>query len=169
MRHAGSDAASRVARVVLPLPGSPVRIRSRAIPSDTGSPNAGTITWTRVLSGMPQRNILHQAVFVRSGVNSVRAGLSCKALGLPQVTFHALRHTHVSALIAANVDVMQISRRIAHSSAAVTLRIYAHLFKSADTAAADAIEAALRHGRDGDQCVRVPIPTLFARTSVLSA
>jgi integrase len=76
-------------------------------------------------------------------------GRACKALGLPQVTFHALRHTHVSALIAANVDVVQISRRIGHSSPAVTLRIYAHLFKSADTAAADAIEAALRHGRDG--------------------
>ena len=34
---------------------------------------------------------------------------ACRTLGLPQVMFHALRHTHVSALIAANVDVVQIS------------------------------------------------------------
>jgi integrase len=56
---------------------------------------------------------------------------------------------HVSALIAANVDVVQISRRIGHGSPAVTLRIYAHLFKSTDTAAAAAIEAALKSGREG--------------------
>ena len=63
-------------------------------------------------------------------------GRARRSLGLPRVTFHALRHTHVSALIAANVDVVQISRRIGHSSPAVTLRIYAHLFKRVDTAAA---------------------------------
>jgi integrase len=65
------------------------------------------------------------------------------------VTFHALRHTHGSALIAANVDVVQISRRIGHGSPAVTLRIYAHLCKSAHTEAAAAIEAALKHGCEG--------------------
>ena len=58
--------------------------------------------------------------------------------------FHALRHTHVSALIAAKVDVVQISGRIGHGSPAVTLRIYAHFFKSTDAAAATAIEAAIR-------------------------
>src|SRR5262245_26912204 len=71
-------------------------------------------------------------------------GRACKALGLPQVTLHALRHTHVSALIAANVEIVEISRRIGHGSPAVTLRIYAHLFKSTDAAAAAAIEAAIR-------------------------
>jgi integrase len=71
-------------------------------------------------------------------------GRACKPLGLPHVTLHSLRHTHVSALIAANVDVVEISRRIGHGSPAVTLRIYAHLFKSTDIAAAAAIEAALK-------------------------
>jgi integrase len=37
---------------------------------------------------------------------------ACKSLGLPKVTFHALRHTHVSALIAAGLDVVAISRRM---------------------------------------------------------
>jgi integrase len=68
---------------------------------------------------------------------------TCKSLGLPKVMFHAPRHTHVSALIAAGVDVVQISRRIGHGSPTVTLNTYAHLFKTADTAAADAIEAAI--------------------------
>lgn len=66
---------------------------------------------------------------------------------LPKVTFHAFRHTHASALIAAGLDVVVISRRLGHSSPVVTLRIYAHLFNKDDTAAADAIEAAMRTQR----------------------
>jgi integrase len=54
-------------------------------------------------------------------------------------TFHALRHTHASALIAGGVDIVTISRRLGHSSPAITLRVYAHLFHKVDTAAADAI------------------------------
>ena len=77
--------------------------------------------------------------------------------------FHALRHTHVSALIAAGVDVVQISRRIGHSSPTVTLNTYTHLFKTADTAAADAIEAAWweRHARERDIGIPVPIRCQF--------
>jgi integrase len=53
--------------------------------------------------------------------------------------FHALRHTHASALIAAGVDIVTISRRLGHSSPAITLRVYSHLFAHTDTTAADAI------------------------------
>src|SRR5262245_17830772 len=43
--------------------------------------------------------------------------------GLPPVTFHALRHTHVSVLINAGVDVLTISRRVGHSKASITLDV----------------------------------------------
>jgi integrase len=36
---------------------------------------------------------------------------ACRSLGLPMVMFHALRHTHASALIAKGLDVVDISRR----------------------------------------------------------
>jgi integrase len=65
------------------------------------------------------------------------------ALKLPQVMFHALRHTHASALIAAGVDVLTISRRLGHGTPAFTLTVYGHLFAETDQAAARAIEAAL--------------------------
>lgn len=70
----------------------------------------------------------------------------CKALELPRRSFHALRHTHASALISAGHDVVAISRRLGHKSPSTTLRIYAHLFDKVrkDAAAADAIEAAMR-------------------------
>ena len=67
----------------------------------------------------------------------------CISRGLPQVMFHALRHTHASALIAAGIDVVKISRRLGHADPTVTLRTYAHLFDKVGTAAAGAIELAL--------------------------
>jgi integrase len=67
-----------------------------------------------------------------------------KARKLPAVSFHALRHTHVSALISAGVDVLTVSRRIGHANAAITLRVYGHLFEQDDGRAVDAIETALR-------------------------
>jgi integrase len=56
-------------------------------------------------------------------------------------TLHGLRHVHVSQLIAAGMDVLTISRRIGHASAAITLRIYGHLFRKTDARAAEIMEA----------------------------
>jgi integrase len=69
---------------------------------------------------------------------------ACRALDLPRVSVQALRHTHASALIAAGLDVVAISRRLGHANPTVTLNIYGHLFKKDDSGAATAIEAALR-------------------------
>ena len=62
---------------------------------------------------------------------------------LPKVTFHALRHSHASALIAAGIDVVKVSRRLGHSSPVITLSTYAHLFGVENDGAADAIEKVL--------------------------
>jgi len=72
-----------------------------------------------------------------------------KSRGLPSVMFHALRHSHASALIASGLDVLTVSRRLGHGSPMVTLTIYAHLFEKTDLVAASAIEASLKaSGRD---------------------
>jgi integrase len=67
-----------------------------------------------------------------------------EAKGLPRVTLHALRHTHVSILIKRGVDILTISRRIGHSKPSVTLDVYGHLMGGADAAAAKAIEGVLK-------------------------
>jgi integrase len=67
---------------------------------------------------------------------------------LPRISFHGLRHSHVSALIAGGVDVLTVSRRIGHASPVVTMKVYAHLFSETDKTAAKAIEAALRTGKE---------------------
>jgi integrase len=66
-----------------------------------------------------------------------------RMLKLPKVTLHALRHTHVSQLIAAGLDVVTVSRRIGHANPTVTLNVYAHLFGNTDERAAEAVETAL--------------------------
>jgi integrase len=62
---------------------------------------------------------------------------------IPDVTFHALRHTHASQLIDAGVDIVTISKRLGHAKPDITLRTYAHLFQKDDGKAAAAINAAL--------------------------
>jgi integrase len=60
-----------------------------------------------------------------------------------EISFHALRHTHASMLIAHGVDVVTISKRLGHASPSITLNVYAHLFTKDDSKAAAAINAAL--------------------------
>lgn len=66
--------------------------------------------------------------------------LAMKDLGI-DCTLHALRHTHVSQLIAGGMDVLTVSRRLGHASAAITLRVYGHLFSNTDARAAEIMEA----------------------------
>lgn len=63
-------------------------------------------------------------------------------LRLPRVTLHSLRHTHASALIAAGMDVLTVSRRLGHSSPSITLGAYAHKFANRDAEAAKLMDAA---------------------------
>ena len=69
-----------------------------------------------------------------------------KSLGI-DCTLHGLRHTHVSQLIAAGLDVLTISRRIGHASPAITLNVYSHVFKDSDVRAAEIMEAAFTRMR----------------------
>jgi integrase len=63
-------------------------------------------------------------------------------IGFKGVRWHALRHSHASMLIASGLDVVQIAKRLGHSSPNVTLGVYAHMFRQTDDGAA-AINAAL--------------------------
>jgi integrase len=70
-----------------------------------------------------------------------------KAHKLPEISFHGLRHSHVSALIG-KLDPLSISRRVGHAKVSTTMDLYGHLFAQTDAVAANAIEAALRTGKE---------------------
>ena len=57
--------------------------------------------------------------------------------------FHDLRHSHATMLIANGVDVKTTQMRLGHSSAEITLSIYAHAIPLADSAAAASLDAEL--------------------------
>jgi integrase len=65
-------------------------------------------------------------------------------IGMGEITFHALRHTHASQLIAAGVDVATVSKRLGHATPAITLSVYTHMFKQDDGKAAAAINAVMK-------------------------
>jgi integrase len=65
-------------------------------------------------------------------------------IGLCGVPLYSLRHTHASQLIDEGVDVVTISKRLGHASPAITLKVYAHLFRKDDGKAAEAINRALQ-------------------------
>jgi integrase len=60
-----------------------------------------------------------------------------------RVGLHALRHFYASALIAHGESVKVVQKRLGHSSAAVTLDIYAHLWPDSDDRTREAVEFAL--------------------------
>lgn len=72
---------------------------------------------------------------------------TARSIGMPEITFHSLRHTHASMLVSAGLDVVQISRRLGHSSPTITLGVYAHMFKKTDNAAAAINDALAKLGR----------------------
>lgn len=62
-------------------------------------------------------------------------------------SFHTLRHTHATGLLAAGEDIKTVSARLGHANAATTLRIYAHAIPDRDQRAADAFQAFKRGER----------------------
>lgn len=62
---------------------------------------------------------------------AAKAGKPYEPCGLEDVTFHALRHTFASILIAQGRDVLFVSDQLGHEDPGFTLRTYAHLFRAA--------------------------------------
>jgi integrase len=63
--------------------------------------------------------------------------------GLPKIRFHDLRHLHASLLIAAGVPLAIVSKRLGHSTIAITVDLYGHLLRDANRDAATAAAAML--------------------------
>jgi integrase len=56
---------------------------------------------------------------------------------LPLARLHDLRHIHATTLLLAGVSVHVVAARLGHADPAITLRVYAHVIRSAESAVAD--------------------------------
>jgi integrase len=109
-----------------------VREMERRFAAGVGRIEPGTLVF-----GNPDGTPINPDYLSRDWANFVREHK------LPDVTLHALRHTHASGLIASGVDVVR-GKRLGHADPAVTLKIYAHAFDArADAISGEVIEAAL--------------------------
>ena len=53
----------------------------------------------------------------------------CREAGITEVTCHSLRHTHGSILIAEDVSMQSVSKRLGHTNTVITQRVYTHLIE----------------------------------------
>src|SRR5262245_22574536 len=74
------------------------------------------------------------------------------AAKVPRVTFHGLRHTHITHLLRSGVPMHVVSARAGHASVAMTLNVYAHLLSGQQEDAAAIMDAALR------EALKWPVP-----------
>jgi integrase len=63
---------------------------------------------------------------------------------LPHARLHDLRHLHATTLLLAGVPVHVVAARLGHADPSVTLRVYAHVIRSSEAAAADIFARAVR-------------------------
>lgn len=66
---------------------------------------------------------------------------------LPPVSIHSLRHTNATLLIAAGTNVRTVSAHLGHSQTSTTMNIYSHSIKSAEAAAAEALQSMLTRSK----------------------
>jgi integrase len=64
-------------------------------------------------------------------------------LGLPDIRFHDLRHTHATLLLAAGIHPKVVQERLGHSQISMTLDTYSHVIPSLQTEASEKFETIL--------------------------
>jgi len=76
----------------------------------------------------------HGLVFTREDGNAVHPDYAStvfdrmvRTSGLARITFHGLRHSHASILLAAGTPVKVVSERLGHATVTITLDFYAHV------------------------------------------
>ena len=62
---------------------------------------------------------------------------------LRRVTFHTLRHSCASAMIASGAPITEVQHRLGHSNPAITLLVYSHFLKHAESDVADRLADAV--------------------------
>ncbi|GAB2459691.1 hypothetical protein GCM10027062_44180 [Nocardioides hungaricus] len=128
------------------------------------------------IHGMHQDNLVFAGI--RNGqplrVSTFRTAFSAaaRAIGVPDLHPHQLRHTAASLAIASGADVKVVQQMLGHSSTTMTLDTYGHLFEDRldeVATAMDAARAAARHRRDALRALPRVAPVLPEADSTGSA
>ena len=120
-----------------PRPTSDARCRSRAsspTSSPRTSPASSRRTWSSPASATASR--------CGSAPSGPRSAAAARAIGVPGLHPHQLRHTATSLAMASGADVKVVQQMLGHSSATMTLDTYGHLFEDRLDEVGDAMDRA---------------------------
>ncbi len=67
----------------------------------------------------------------------------CRALGIPEISIHGLRHTHASILLFAGVSIASVARRLGHASMTTTQKTYLHIIQELENQDVDLVMRSL--------------------------
>jgi integrase len=65
---------------------------------------------------------------------------ACERVGLDGVSFHSLRHTAATLMIAGGADAKKVQRRLGHANIRMTYDLYGHLLPEADEEVASSLD-----------------------------
>lgn len=82
---------------------------------------------------------LNMRIFFNLTNEGIRYKVSktCERAGVKHIRIHDFRHSAISFLISKEVPILEISRRVGHTSADITYEVYAHLYPERDREIAD--------------------------------
>jgi len=119
-------------RRTVPLPD----VARRALVEHQEKQTTGAVVSPFVFTGTVGQPLRHTVV-----IRALDAALS--AAGVPRVTFHALRHTAASLLLAQGTHPRVVMELLGHSTIALTMNTYSHVIPALEREAADRMNALL--------------------------
>ena len=101
------------------------------------------IKFSELIKDLPEDEpiFVHGRVF-NSTVNNILAR-HCKALDIPVISIHGLRHTHASLLLFAGVSIASVARRLGHASMTTTQKTYLHIIQELENRDIDLVMRSL--------------------------
>ena len=101
------------------------------------------VQFSELLKGLPEdKPIFSETKVYNSTVNEILKR-RCKALKIPVISIHGLRHTHASLLLFAGVSIASVARRLGHASMTTTQKTYLHIIHELENKDVDIVMRSL--------------------------
>ena len=101
------------------------------------------VQFSELLKGLPEdKPIFSEKKVYNSTVNEILKR-RCKALKIPVISIHGLRHTHASLLLFAGVSIASVARRLGHASMTTTQKTYLHIIHELENKDVDIVMRSL--------------------------
>lgn len=85
--------------------------------------------WKRNMDGAADDEAIFGSIITYNSMVNYYLTKACESANVPRISFHGLRHTHASFLIAQGVSIQSVANRLGHADTTTTQQTYIHLLK----------------------------------------